>query len=284
MPAIAFFPPQTRRQAALLVAETAEWLEGEGHEVRVRKEDADMGALSRWAVGDDELLDGLDLAVSVGGDGTMLRTVHLVCGASVPVMGVNVGHMGYLTEFEPDGMREALRRWLGGDHRTESRMTLEVRVQRPDQPDVTRFALNDAVLQRTGAGHTVRLATSIDGGHFVTYSADGLIVATPTGSTAYNLSARGPIVSPRHRALIVTPVSPHMLFNLSLVLDGDEHVRMEVLDGLPAELVVDGQSIATLEAGAAVEVTAGRHDAILVSFSPREFHNIVMAKFGLPER
>jgi NAD+ kinase len=281
--AIAFMHHQTRNEAVDLVAETAAWLEADGHEVRIRKDDAG-GALSRWAVADEALLDALDLAVSVGGDGTMLRTVHLVCGAAVPVMGVNVGHLGYLTEFEPDGMRDALRRWLGGDHRTESRMTLEVRVLRPDQPIVTRFALNDAVLQRTGAGHTVRLATSIDGGHFVTYSADGLIVATPTGSTAYNLSARGPIVSPRHRALVVTPVSPHMLFNLSLVLDGDEQVRMDVLDGLPAELVVDGQSIASLEAGAAVEVSAGRHDAILVSYSPREFHHIVMAKFGLPER
>src|SRR6476619_3899414 len=119
MPAIAFVPHQTRQQAVELVTETAEWLEGEGHEVRIRKQDADMDALSRWAVGDDELLDGLDLAVSVGGDGTMLRTVHLVCGADVPVMGVNVGHLGYLTEVEPAGLRDALTRWLGGDRPTE---------------------------------------------------------------------------------------------------------------------------------------------------------------------
>src|SRR5947209_6489051 len=123
--AIAFMHHQTRKEAVDLVAETAAWLEADGHEVRIRKEDA-AGALSRWAIADEALLDGLDLAVSVGGDGTMLRTVHLVCGAGVPVMGVNVGHMGYLTEFEPDGMRDALRRWLSGDHRTESRMTLEV--------------------------------------------------------------------------------------------------------------------------------------------------------------
>src|SRR5436309_13844040 len=126
MAAIAFVPHQTRKQATDLVAEAAEWLEGAGHEIRIRKDDADGDALSRWAVGDDELLDGLDLAVSVGGDGTMLRTVHLVCGADVPVMGINVGHLGYLTEFEPAGMRDALTRWLAGDHRTDSRMTLEV--------------------------------------------------------------------------------------------------------------------------------------------------------------
>src|SRR5436305_15274947 len=125
-------------------------------------------------------------------------------------------------------------------------MALEGRVQAPDRPAVTRFALNEAVLQRTGAGHTVRLATSIDGGHFFTYSADGLIVATPTGSTAYNLSARGPILSPRHRALVVTPVSPHMLFNLPLVLDAAQAVRLDVLDR-PAEPVGDGQPVAMLD-------------------------------------
>lgn len=284
MATIAFVPHHTRAQAVELVTETAAWLEAEGHTVRVGKEDAEPTGLERWAVGSDGLLQGLDLAVSVGGDGTMLRAVHLVCGADVPVMGVNVGHLGYLTEIEPAGMREALERWLRGDHRVEARMTLEVRVEPCDGAASTHVALNEAVLQRTGAGHTVRLATSIDGSHFVTYSADGLIVATPTGSTAYNLSARGPIVSPRQRSLVLTPVSPHMLFNLSLVLEGHERVRLEVLDGRPAELVVDGQHLATLNAGDVVEASASRHDALLVSYRPRSFHEIVKAKFGLQER
>jgi NAD+ kinase len=250
--------------------------------VRVPGEEAKRVGLERWATAADDLVEGLDLAVSLGGDGTMLRTLHLVCAGDVPVLGVNVGHLGYLTECDPAGLQPAIERWLAGDRLIEARMTLEVTVHRAEGPPKSNVAVNEAVLQRTAAGHTVRLATCVNGGPFVTYSADGLIVATPTGSTAYNLSARGPILSPRLRAMVVTAVSPHMLFNLPLVLDDASDVRLDVLDGRPAELVVDGQPVATLGEGDSVSCRAGAHDALLVHYAPREFLNIVKAKFGLP--
>jgi NAD+ kinase len=281
MATLAFIPHRTRSQAAELIATTAEWLEDLGHEVRVPTEDAEAVGLKRWMVDEDVLTQGLDLAVSLGGDGTMLRAVHLMCGAEVPVLGVNVGHLGYLTEVEPAGMRSAIERWLAGEQPVESRMTLEVVVAKSDGSQSSHMALNEAVLQRTGAGHTVRVGTTIDGVPFLTYVADGLIVSTPTGSTAYNLSARGPIVSPGHRAMVLTPVSPHMLFNLSLVLSGSEIVRFEVLDGRPADLVVDGQPISELDSGDTVTCFAGPKDARLVSLHRRDFHRIVKAKFGL---
>ena len=282
MVAIAFLPHAERQQAVELVLETGARLEADGHTVRVPAEDAKRAGLDRWATGSDELVDGLDLGVSLGGDGTMLRMLHLVCPADVPVLGVNVGHLGYLTECDPAGLQPAIDRWLAGDRLIEARMTLEVGVSRAEGPPKTYLAVNEAVLQRTAAGHTVRLATCVNGGPFVTYSADGLIVATPTGSTAYNLSARGPIVSPQLRSLVVTAVSPHMLFNLPLVLDDAADVRLDVLDGRPADLVVDGQPVATLGEGDSVRCRAGRHDALLVHYAPRQFLNIVKAKFGLP--
>src|SRR4051794_38796473 len=281
MTVIAFVPHHTRPQAADLVRETAAWLEAKGHVVRVPADDAKLTGLHQWAVDDDVLTVDLELAISVGGDGTMLRTVHLVCAAEVPVLGVNVGHLGYLTEVEPAGMRDAVQRWLSGDHRVEKRMTLDVEVTRSDGTSATHLALNEAVLQRMGAGHTVRVATTIDGVPFVTYVADGLIVATPTGSTAYNLSARGPIVSPSQRAMVLTPVSPHMLFNQSLVLSGTEVLRLDLVDSRPADLVVDGQPVAPLEGCDAIVCKAGPHAARLVSFHPRDFHRIVKTKFGL---
>ena len=281
MAALAFIPHRRRAQAAELVATTAEWLEELGHEVRVPTVDAEAVGLKRWMVDEDRICDGLDLAVSLGGDGTLLRAVHLMCAAGVPVLGINVGHLGYLTEVEPAGMREAIERWLAGEQTVESRMTLEVRVTKAEGTTTSHMALNEAVLQRTGAGHTVRVGTTIDDVPFLTYVADGLIVSTPTGSTAYNLSARGPIVSPGHRAMVLTPVSPHMLFNLSLVLGGSEVVRFDVLDGRPADLVVDGQLIAELETGDAVTCLAGTRDARLVAMHRRDFHRIVKAKFGL---
>ena len=144
--------------------------------------------------------------------------------------------------------------------------------------------VNDAVLVKSHSGHTVHIGVTISGRPFLDYAADGLIVATPTGSTAYNLSARGPIVSPRLRALVVTPVSAHMLFDRALVLDPSETVRVEVLDGPPAELLVDGYLRAALEQGRAVSCSTGDHDARFVTFGGRDFHHILKTKFGLADR
>ena len=140
----------------------------------------------------------------------------------IPVLGVNIGRLGYLTQVEPADLENALAAFLDGTHQVEERMTLEVTVTGPDgRPLARRMALNEATVEKTVPGHTVRIATLIDDRPFVTYAADGLLVSTPTGSTAYNLSARGPVLSPRLRAIVVTPVSPHMLFDRPLVLDPD---------------------------------------------------------------
>ena len=166
--------------------------------------------------------------LSLGGDGTMLRSVRLLDGAAVPLLGVNLGALGYLTEVESDQMADALQRFADGAEagrwELDERMMLDVTVN----GEHFGRALNEAVIEKGLTGHTVRLLARIDGEPFTYYAADGLIVATPTGSTAYSLSARGPIVSPRHRAVLLTPVSPHMLFDRSLVLDPSEVIEIEV--------------------------------------------------------
>jgi NAD+ kinase len=144
--------------------------------------------------------------------------------------------------------------------------------------------LNEAVLERDESGHTVRLALHIDGEPFITYAADGLIVATPTGSTAYSLSARGPIVSPQHRALLLTPVSPHMLFDRSLVLDPAEDMSLEVIGHRRAVLSVDGRRAGTLEEGDVLACRASPVPARMVRFRGRHFHQILKSKFGLTDR
>jgi len=283
MGTVALFTHHERPEAAELAVEAARRLHAQGHVVRVPKEDGvDLGAADA-AVPEDEVGRGADLAISLGGDGTVLHTVELVAAWAVPVLGVNLGRLGYLTEVEPSGLATALDRFWAGDYELEARMTLAVTL---DDPQAARpmVALNDAVLMKSHSGHTVHLGVTISGRPFLDYAADGLIVATPTGSTAYNLSARGPIVSPRLRALVVTPVSAHMLFDRALVLEPTDTLRVEVLDGPPAELVVDGCPCATLERGHAVFCTAGRHDALFVRFGGRDFHRIVKAKFGLADR
>jgi NAD+ kinase len=280
MAAIGLVPHPHRRAAIELAESTANWLRSEGDEARLL-----LAATDDNADGFDPLgLVGLDLAVSLGGDGTMLRTVDLVVNREVPVLGVNLGHLGYLTEVGPEELCSALKRYLAGDYRLEERMTLAVEVVTPKGPQQPINALNDAVLQRLPSGHTVRLAMGLSGEPFLTYAADSIIVATPTGSTAYNLSARGPIASPRARTIIVTPVAPHMLFDRSLLLAPDEEVRFEVIEGGSAELVVDGLIRGVLAGGDVVRCRAGEHDARLVSFGGRDFHHILKQKFGLADR
>jgi NAD+ kinase len=267
------------RSAAAEIAERAKrWLADQGHAVVL--------------VGDDDSVLGdsaPDVAVSLGGDGTMLRTVALATDAGVPVLGVNLGRLGYLTEVEPAGLESALARFVAGDYEVEERMTLEVTVQRgphggPPTARPSYLALNEAVVEKTVPGHTVRLAALIAGRPFVTYAADGVLVATPTGSTAYNLSARGPIVSPRLRAIVITPISPHMLFDRPLVLEPDEWIRLDVEPPRSGVLVVDGQTIAELAPGDGVEARAGSRPARIVTFGRRDFHAILRARFNLADR
>ena len=276
---------EERPLARSLAHEVTCWLEDRGHDVRLTIDDAALvGAGTGVDPGD--FGQGLDLAVSLGGDGTMLRTVHLVAAHDVDILGVNLGHMGYLTEVEPSELISALERFFDGQFGVERRMMLvaTVHVGGATEPSATHHVLNEAVVEKTAAGHTVRLAVALDGDEFTTYAADGLIVATPTGSTAYSFSARGPIVDPTHRALVLTPVAPHMLFDRSMVLDPATEVVLTVRDHRWASLAVDGRLIGVLGDGDVVRCRASDHEARLVTFGPREFHRILKAKFGLNDR
>ena len=274
-----------RDQAAELARDAAAWLADRDHEVRLPLQDAGIAGLPKLGVAEEGFARGLDVAVSLGGDGTMLRTVELVAAEGVPVVGVNVGQLGYLTEVEPPGLRMALKRFLAGSYDIEERMLLQVTVDATDVgPGDSFLALNEAVLEKTPMGHTVRLGVSIDGETFTPYAADGLIVATPTGSTAYAFSARGPIVEPTHRCLLMTPVSPHMLFDRSLVLAPSARVRIEVVGDRSATLSVDGHNLGTLCRGDAMTATAASLSARFVTFGPRDFLRILKTKFGLSDR
>lgn len=278
-----------RPQARALGAEAVAWLRERGHRVVVPKEDGVVDLGDVQSAPSDDAVTGSDLAVSLGGDGTMLRAVHMAAGVGVPVLGVNLGQLGYLTSVEPPRLCEALERFLAGDYQVDERVALQIRVRRRGAdtagPATHLTALNEAVLEKTVPGHTVRLGLSLSGQQFITYAADGLIVATPTGSTAYNLSARGPILSPTLRALLVTPVSPHMLFDRSLVLDPATVVRVDILPERPAVLVVDGVECGELAPGEAVECVPESRPVRLVHFGEGPgFHAILRTKFGLSDR
>jgi NAD+ kinase len=281
---------EEREQAARLARDAAAWLVERGHAVRLPKADADTVGLPQYACPPDELADGLDLAVTLGGDGTILRAVGLVSRKGVPLLGVNLGRLGYLADLEPEGLTDALDRFLHGDYALEERMMLSVCVQRAGEPPPApgletgdMWALNEAVVERPAPGHTVHVAVQVEGRFWTTYAADGLIVATPTGSTAYAFSAGGPLVSPNVRALLMTPVSAHMSFDRSLVVDAADAVRIEVTDR-PATLVLDGRECGLLERGDAIICTEAPGAARFVAFAPRDFYGLLKTKFGVADR
>ena len=281
---VGLVPHRERPIAQQLARDAAAWLQGHGVEVRLPAEDAAPAGLGELGVPLDDFARNLDLAISLGGDGTMLRTVDLVYECGAAVLGVNVGQMGYITEVEPDGLFRALEQLLSGEYAVDERMVLEVSVGSAGDANGRWWALNEAVLEKGRSTRLVRLSVEINGTFFTTYAADGVIVATPTGSTAYSFSARGPIVSPRHRCLLLTPVSPHMLFDRSLVLDADEELRFTIDEPRGVLLTLDGIELGLLAQGDTVTCTGGPKPARIVTFGVRDFHQILKVKFGLADR
>lgn len=277
----------SRPTAAVLARRIMAWAEKYGHAVRLPPSDAARIGHAELGVSGDEFGEQMDVVVSLGGDGTMLRAVDLVSRAGVPVLGVNVGQLGYLTVVEPANTERALERFFAGEHQIDHRMLVSVRVDAPSWGAAGRIedlGLNEVVVEKAPMGHTVRLGVHLDGEFFTNYAADGLIVATPTGSTAYAFSARGPIVAPAHRALMLTPVSPHMLFDRTLVLEPTTTVRLEVVGDRAASLSVDGRTLGTLVEGDALVCTGATQTARLVTYGERDFHQILKHKFGLNDR
>ena len=227
--------------------------------------------------------EGLGLVVSVGGDGTFLRAAHVASRTGVPVLGVKVGRMGFLTEVEPADAPAVLERVIGGSARIEERLAV---VAESDGAAVfpPQWALNEMIVEKTARHRLIRLAVYVGDVYVTTFSADGVIVATPTGSTAYSFSAGGPIVSPDVACIVVTPVAAHMVFDRSLVLSADEHVRLEVVGEEPGLLSADGRGSLELPVGGSVGIGRAANPARLVRRDDAPaFHALVRDKFDLPE-
>ena len=289
MTKVAVVAHHERSDVVALIEETMAWLAARGHDGWVMPDDGAELDLPHHA--DERPLADAEIVVCLGGDGTMLRAVGALDGAPVPLLGVNFGQLGYLTEIEPSELIDALARVLGADERSaaeewhlDERLMLTATVKRGGRELGRWRALNEVVVEKHAAGHTVSLLARIDGEPFTSFAADGLIVATPTGSTAYSLSARGPVVSPRHKALLLTPVSPHMLFDRTLVLDPSEQVEIEVLDHRRAEVAVDGRLVLTIDPGDVVQCRPAAETARFIRFGPYHYHQILKTKFGLTDR
>lgn len=224
----------------------------------------------------------IDLLITLGGDGTLLRGARLVAERHTPVLGVNLGYLGFLTSIAPAELEDALDRMLKGDFVLDVRFTLEACVMdEAGKCGPSYIALNDAVLHKGGFARVVRLAVLVGANReeVGTYSADGIILATPTGSTAYSLSAAGPIVEPTVDCIIATPICPHSLVLRPLVLPSTEEIRVEVRSATPdLMLTVDGQDGEHVPIGSALVVRKGKPTVPLVRFAGQSFFSTMRRK------
>jgi NAD+ kinase len=281
--AVGLVPHRDRPAARALAATATHWFLDHGIEVRMPKVEAEVVGLPNLGRDREEFVRDLDLVLVIGGDGTMLHTVQLVYPDPVPLLGVNAGQLGYLTAIESDELEAALPALVRREYSVSQRMMLEV-VLTCDGGARTEFALNEAVLERQLSGHLVRFDLAINGTPFTSYAADGIIVATPTGSTAYSFSVHGPIASPALQCLMLTPISPHMLFDRTLVLAAQETLEFVVAGTRQSVCTIDGRNVAVLTPGDRVTCRAAREPLHLVELRARDFHQILKTKFALPDR
>ncbi|MHB8218802.1 MAG: NAD(+)/NADH kinase [Acidimicrobiales bacterium] len=294
MATVAILVNNARGEAVALAAEAQAWLSDEGHRVRIlRLPETDRPVPEPPGdVLSPEALSGADFAVSLGGDGTFLRLAPLAHATGTPVIGVNFGRVGFLLEVDPRELSDVLRRSIAGSVDIESRSVLALTVtggltpapgddrslRDPNVPGENGrwwMALNEVVVEKTVPGHMVHISTTFDGDQGPTYRADGVLVATPTGSTAYNLSAGGPVVAPRMRSMIVTPVAPHFSLDRSVVLDAGQSVTIAVTAARPAVMVVDGREVGRLDPGAEVRCELAPEPLRLITVGDRRLGGLL---------
>jgi len=265
-----------------LAPDVVRWLSERGHEPVLVPQDAEAFGFPE-AAASREAFTKLDLLVVLGGDGTMLHGIELAGLAGVPVLGVNLGELGFLTEVGPDGVYDALERTLAGDHEIDERSTVQAEIRHADgSVDPLGEAMNEVSVERGVGGKLVRMTLRIGGQPFTRFGADGLIVATPTGSTAYAFSMRGPVVSPDLTSLIVVAVGAHGLFDRPLVVGADQDVEIEVRFGGRGIVVMDGHPRGEIGEGNVLRAWVGSSTVRLVRLGPDSFFTRVARRFGLP--
>jgi len=258
-----------------LAAEMLEFLEG--HEVSAWIGSAwDERAVAEQAA-------HLDMLITLGGDGSMLRAARMAAQHGIPILGVNLGRLGFLAEVQPEEWPDCLRQALEGDYWVEERMMVHAECWRGQETLGSYEALNDVVISRGSLARVVRLSTYIDGGYLTTYVADGLIVSTATGSTAYALAAGGPIVPPELKNMLLIPLAPHLSLERAIVLSQGSTVRIKVHTDHTAILTVDGQTEVELADGDWVQVVASPRVGRFIRLQDRAyFYCTLMKRLGFP--
>lgn len=273
------------RAAHEVVRRLVQWSSGRGLAALLDKETADLVPdLAVAQTSRAELPAQVDVIVVLGGDGTLLSVARAVGDLGIPILGVNLGGLGFLTATTLDEMIPALEAFLAGRMTVEDRMMLSAWLHREGGLAGSFLALNDVVIVKGAMSRIIDLSVSVDGQSAIDYRADGLIIATPTGSTAYSLSAGGPILFPTMDAVVLTPICSHTLTNRPIVLPGRQRIEVAVLTSQEVVLTVDGQVGTPLRERDRVEVAQAASRIRLVRFPHKHFFSVLRTKLKWGER
>lgn len=266
-----------------LVPEVLKWLRGQGVDVLVDEVLAEHLGLPERACprfrGRD-MLGRCDMVLGFGGDGTILACARLVGDSGIPILGVKLGGLGFLAEVAPEELYSSLEDILAGHYTIVERMVLRARLHGSEDGEIFH-GLNDFVLDKGAKSRVIRIRTFIDEEYLNTYIGDGLIVSTPTGSTAYSLAAGGPILLPSMEAIIINPISPHSLGARPVVIPGDKIIRVQVEPNTRGVIFsADGQVNQELRGGQAIDIARADYRIKLVSYQGRSFYDVLRAKLN----
>lgn len=270
----ALFPNLSKPDSISIAREISVFLQRQGAEVVAEPDKADkLGIPPLSSVQPREV----DCLVSLGGDGTILRTIHAHPELNAPIIGINLGSLGFMADVRIEDKYKALERILEGHYTVDERLAVEGKTKKSDW----YFAINEIVIHRTKNPSLIDLSISIDGVYLNTFSADGLIISTPNGSTAYSLAAGGPILTPDLQALVITPICPHTISNRPIVVGCNQKIKIEYHNSTDLiEVTYDGFSMQKMGSGESIEIRPSSRKFRLVAFKENDFFSTLRSKLG----
>jgi NAD+ kinase len=276
---IGIIPNVDKTDAIKVASELAAWLEAHDVTPVLSEQNAALAGRPELGLSVEELVRAVDFAIVLGGDGTLLSAAKILAPVGKPILGVNLGHLGFLTEIELPDLYRTLPEFLAGRYQLEERIMLEARVIRDEAENRRFLALNEVVVSKGSFARLIQLETYVDERLVATYPADGLIVATPTGSTAYSLSAGGPVVNPNVGVVIITPICPHTLYARAVIVSESEIVRIRVIaEHQDNALTIDGQRGYRIFNGDTIEVRRAREVTKLMRLEGWSFYEVLRRK------
>ncbi|MFW5981903.1 MAG: NAD(+)/NADH kinase [Halanaerobiaceae bacterium] len=277
IPVIALVINTKKKKAFSLAEKLIHWLKSKNIIFYIEKESAKHLDYKKGFTY-KELKNKVDIVIVIGGDGTFLHTAHYFFGTSIAMLGVNIGRLGFLTEIEIDELKVALEQIINSNYSVEKRMILEGIIKSADKEVYHNYALNDFVVHRADNSRLVSINLFINNENISSYRADGIIVATPTGSTAYSLSAGGPIINPATRTIIITPICPHNLYIRPMLISDKEKIKIQITGDYTMSFTADGSSDYAIKSGDEIFIEVAKEELLVAKLPGKTFYSILHEK------